>query len=264
LFRIGEFAQLSGLSTRALRNYDVRGIFHPAWTDPQTGYRYYSPAQLPQLRRLIALRDLGIPLADVARLLADGADLSATLERQRAELEIERSRIEANLVALGIRLETGRSGSDIVERMVSAQRAAVVGIGDHDVEGWFNHLEAVVRDSHARAPLPPGMLVPVSGERVEIFVPVSRPVEGGDVVTRRLPAESMATALHRGPYEGMQSVISEVEAWVTATGRISVGPRRILYLQFGADPGLGVPDAYLADHPRDYLTEIQIPIRPRE
>ncbi len=261
MFRIGEFAQLSGMSAKALRNYDVRGIFHPAWVDPQTGYRYYSPAQLPHLRRLIALRDLGIPLAVVARLVEERADLGATLELRRTELEAERSEIEAKLVALGIRVGNDRAGLDVVERAVPGQLVAVVGIGDGDAEEGFNHLESVVRDADARAPLPPGMLLHEVDPR-EIFVPVIKKVDTGGVVTRRLSAEAMATALHRGPYQGMYSVTADLEAWVIATGRTSGRPWRILYLQFGADSELGVPDAYLADHPSDYVTEIQIPVRP--
>lgn len=260
LFRIGDFAQLSGIRTKTLRNYDTRGIFHPAWVDPDTGYRYYSPSQLPHLRRLIALRDLGIPLAVVTKLAADGADLAEALKRRRSELEAERSRIEANLVALGIRVGMESSGLDVVERVTPPQLVAVLAVGDRDVEERFNHLEAVVRDATARAALPPGMLVH-PGDRREIFVPVTKSVAGGGVTTRRLPSESMATALHRGLYQGMDAVTAGLESWLEATGRTSEGPRRVLYLQFGADPELGVPEAYLAEHPRDYVTEIQIPIR---
>lgn len=259
MFRIGEFAQLSGIRAKTLRNYDTRGIFQPAWVDPDTGYRYYSPSQLPDLRRLISLRDLGIPLAIVGRLVAEGADLGAVLERRRQELETDRARIEANLVALGIRVDTDWSGLDVVERTVPAQLVALLPIGGLDAEEGFNLLEAVVRDAGVRAPLPPGMLLHPEGGQ-EIFVPVTGPVDGHGVSSSRLPSESMATALHRGPYEGMDTVVSALEAWVEATGGTPTGSRRVLYLQFGADPGLGVPEAYLAERPQDYVTEIQVPV----
>ena len=77
MFRIAEFAQLSGVSARTLRKWDDLGVFRPAWVDPVSGYRGYSPAQLPELRRVLALRDLGVPLAEIASLvrgMPDGLD----------------------------------------------------------------------------------------------------------------------------------------------------------------------------------------------
>ena len=68
MFRIGEFARLGGVSARMLRAWDELGLFRPAWVDPVTGYRSYSPAQLPELRRLPALRAVGVPPAELARL----------------------------------------------------------------------------------------------------------------------------------------------------------------------------------------------------
>jgi DNA-binding transcriptional MerR regulator len=40
--------------------------------DRYTGYRYYSLQQLPRLNRLLALRELGFPLAQIERLLREG------------------------------------------------------------------------------------------------------------------------------------------------------------------------------------------------
>jgi DNA-binding transcriptional MerR regulator len=43
---IGEMARDSGLSVSALRFYDGAGVLAPAWTDPQTGYRWYDDGQV--------------------------------------------------------------------------------------------------------------------------------------------------------------------------------------------------------------------------
>ena len=90
MFRIGEFASLGGVSAKMLRAYDALALFRPVWVDPTTSYRYYSPAQLPELRRIVALRHVGVPLAEIAGLVAGGEDLRAVLDRRRSELERER------------------------------------------------------------------------------------------------------------------------------------------------------------------------------
>ena len=87
MLRVGDFSQLARVTVRTLRHYDALGLLRPARTDPATGYRYYAVAQLARLSRVLALRDLGFPLAEVRRL-ADAdvapAELRAVLERRRA------------------------------------------------------------------------------------------------------------------------------------------------------------------------------------
>ncbi len=70
MFPIGQFARLAGISAKQLRAYDALGLFRPVWVDPSSAYRYYSPAQLPELRRILALRQLGMPLDEIGALVA--------------------------------------------------------------------------------------------------------------------------------------------------------------------------------------------------
>ena len=42
LFSIGDVAGLFNLSTGTLRHYETLGLITPEYTDPDTGYRYYS------------------------------------------------------------------------------------------------------------------------------------------------------------------------------------------------------------------------------
>jgi DNA-binding transcriptional MerR regulator len=69
LVSIGEFARRSGLSPRALRLYDDLGLLPPAQVDAGSGYRWYDPAELDTARLIAALRQLGLPLAEIAALL---------------------------------------------------------------------------------------------------------------------------------------------------------------------------------------------------
>lgn len=59
MFTIGEFSKLSGVSPRMLRHYEALGLFCPAEVGPDNGYRYYTAAQLPELRILPAALCLG-------------------------------------------------------------------------------------------------------------------------------------------------------------------------------------------------------------
>ena len=62
LLSIGEFAQAAGISTKALRYYERKGILKPYWIDQDTGYRYYGLYQLNQLNLIGIFLDLDICL----------------------------------------------------------------------------------------------------------------------------------------------------------------------------------------------------------
>ncbi len=62
---IGEFSDRSGLSAKRLRTYAAEGLLAPAAVDPGSGYRYYSPGQLADAQMIDALRQAGVPLAEI-------------------------------------------------------------------------------------------------------------------------------------------------------------------------------------------------------
>ncbi|WP_091619880.1 MerR family transcriptional regulator [Micromonospora peucetia] len=70
LLTTGEFATQSRLSLKALRLYNERGLLDPAHVDARTGYRYYGTAELDRARRIALLRGIGVPLVDIADVLA--------------------------------------------------------------------------------------------------------------------------------------------------------------------------------------------------
>jgi DNA-binding transcriptional MerR regulator len=254
MFRIGSFARLAGISAKQLRAYDELALFRPVWVDPANGYRYYSPAQLPELRRILALRQLSMPLDEIAGLVA-GGDLRGALERRRGELERERREIEERLQALQISV-AHEGGLDVVVRPVGVESVAVMRAAG-DVGEAFYELESYVRDLGRRAHRPPGALP----ESREIFVPVTGPVPNSERIEyRRLAACRAASVIHAGSYDGLGAARRALERWVAQSGLRADGPMRILYLQFGAEPELRVPRGYVVERDADLLTELQLPV----
>src|SRR5262249_49752517 len=90
MFRIGEFSKIAQVSGRLLRYYDQIGLLKPVRVDPETGYRYYSVSQLPELNRILALKELGLTLDQIARLLAghiSGDEIRGMLVMKKAQIE---------------------------------------------------------------------------------------------------------------------------------------------------------------------------------
>jgi DNA-binding transcriptional MerR regulator len=97
--RISDLAKLTKTSPRMLRHYDEIGLFKPARTY-ENGYREYSVDQLPELNRILALKDLGFTLEQILSLLHEHSPerLREMLVAQESELErrveLEQSRLE--------------------------------------------------------------------------------------------------------------------------------------------------------------------------
>ena len=270
MFKIGDFARLSGVTAKQLRHYDGLGLFRPVWVDPASGYRFYSPAQLPELYRIVTLKDLGVPLNEIARLVEEGTNLAAVLRRRRAELVAEREELERRLRTLDIRvdLDAATPRADVVIRRLEPELVAGLRVrldpGD-DLEPTFNELEAYVRDTGARAARPPVTVAhrwDEDGSRdVEATVPLRRRIAASDRITcRRLERTRAAALIHRGPYSGLPDARAVLAGWIHRAELRPAGALRIVYLQFGADPHLEVPRPFLAESARDFVTELQQPI----
>ena len=65
---IAEVARLTGLTSRALRFYEARGLVTPLRT--ASGRRHYGPAELERLHHIIAMKRAGLTLAQIQALTA--------------------------------------------------------------------------------------------------------------------------------------------------------------------------------------------------
>jgi DNA-binding transcriptional MerR regulator len=87
-YHIAEFAELGGVSAKTLRFYDKIGLLRPASVDPRTRYRLYSAHQLEDLASILALKNLGVPLAQVRKLTEKrGSDRRPILTELKRTLE---------------------------------------------------------------------------------------------------------------------------------------------------------------------------------
>lgn len=78
-FTIREFARLRNINVNSMRYYEKLGLLKPAYTDENTGYRYYKADQLAVLDKIILCINLGIPLKEMVTYI----DESGTLHSQK-------------------------------------------------------------------------------------------------------------------------------------------------------------------------------------
>ncbi|MGI5291525.1 MerR family transcriptional regulator [Nonomuraea polychroma] len=84
-WKIGQLAAATGVTVRTLRHFDQIGLLCPAERSA-AGHRVYTGDDVRRLYRILALRELRLPLAEIARSL-DGADLRETIAGQLEQVE---------------------------------------------------------------------------------------------------------------------------------------------------------------------------------
>ena len=83
-YTVGELAKRSGLTVRALHHYEKLGLLPPPGRT-QAGYRLYAERDVRVLHRILAYRQMGVALKEIAPLLsADAPPLLDVLTRQLA------------------------------------------------------------------------------------------------------------------------------------------------------------------------------------
>ena len=274
MFRIGEFSKIAQVSGRLLRYYDEIGLLRPEFTDPQTGYRYYSAHQLPRLNRILVLKELGLSLEQVARLL----ERDASTDEIRGMLTLRKAQIERTVQEEMIRIR------DIESRLKQL-----------DVHGKIDTPDVVLKSVPEQAYLAlrevlPGMdgirrivqkiataVPPIAGKQnignIAIvihspqFDPDALDVEVGYLVTGNVPEsvklaedrvltvrelpmiDTMATLVHVGTVDDRHQGYGQLANWLEAANYQIVGPGREILVK--------VPTAGKDD---EAVIELQFPV----
>jgi DNA-binding transcriptional MerR regulator len=273
MFRIGEFSKIAQVSGRLLRYYDRIGLFKPVRIDAESGYRYYSASQLPELNRILALKELGLTLDEIARLspqvstdemrgmlIGKKAQIEQALREEFVRMRYIESRInqierEGQLRDYAVVLKSVAAQPFLATRepamTLAACRAAAQDIGRlvlaHIHKKNLGHFVLV---NHSE-------LWEADHMDVEMGFLLNDPLEeelalpgGKRMRTRELPAvDFLATTVHTGIPELGYCGYSALGRWAEANNYHFAGPSREMFLRFPH------PDAV-----DEIVAEIQVPM----
>ena len=279
MFRIGEFSRLSRVSVRMLRHYDQLGLLKPLHIDSFTSYRYYSADQLPRLNRILALRDLGFSLEQIAGMLDEdlpSEQLLGMFKLRQAEIEQQMQIEQLRLARLEARIHQmngkgTRQMYDVILREIESQLVLSwreVVSDDDRMQYMFEEAETYIAPFNARADKPPMTIYHDQEYRekdidAEIILPLKFAITGTQemqvVQLPQIPAA--ACVIHTGDYATIYQAYNALLEWIEANGYRMAGPIREVYLRYTAD-GLGfdLPPTYLARDANSFVTELQLSV----
>jgi effector-binding domain-containing protein/DNA-binding transcriptional MerR regulator len=269
MMKIGDFSKLSRVSIKTLRYYDEMGLLKPIEIDRFTGYRYYSVSQLPRLNRILALKDMGFSLEQVAQVLNEGVSIEqlrgmlrlkrAELQQQIADEQAQLARVEARLN--DIAMEGTMPDYDVVIKQVGPQLVASVRdtLPSYPAVGsLFDEVYGYLARSGVNGFAAVGAAIwhddeyKTSDIDGEAAVFLKQPIpEGGRVKVYELPGATMASVVHKGAYNTFNRAYEAVLRWIEANGYRITAPSREVYL-YCTQP--------VRQDDESYVTEIQFPV----
>jgi effector-binding domain-containing protein len=264
LVPIGRFSRMTRLSVKALRHYAELALLVPAWIDPSSGYRYYRPGQANRAEAIRILRAVDMPLDEIREVLGEddpdmvGKRLQMHRERLQERLA-DQERMLRYLERL-IEREEGIMPYEVTIKQVDAQRVAgyrlhtnLRKIADDIGTGFGTVVHGVGSTPIVGAPfiVYHDVIDEQTDGDVEICVPVPPGATGDDgpVDWKDVPAATVASVVHRGPYDQIAPAYHTVSGWIQDHGHQVAGPPCEIYLN---DPQQVTPE--------ELLTEVQFPI----
>jgi len=235
-----------------------------------SGYRFYDAAQLSQLNRLVALKELGFTLEQVRSILVD----AISADELRGMLRMRQAQLQSQIAADALRLtqvearfriidaEGKMPTDDIQIKRIPAVRVAELtasaeGLDPQSIGPVIGPLYTDLMSQLERAD------VLVAGPAIAYYehqddgritvhaaVPiVAVPRDDRPFAVVDLPEiEQAATIVHHGSMDSVLTTVQTLARWIEATGHTSTGFSREHYLVCGA----GDPDTW--------VTELQEPI----
>jgi effector-binding domain-containing protein len=269
MFKIGDFSRLSRITVKALRYYDEIGLLKPVKVDQFTGYRYYSANQLPKLNFVLALKDMGLTLEEIATMINNSLssyEIKTIFRQKKDELkqkvDVQQSQLEQLEKVLkqiekeGIMPEYQITTKKVEPMLVASIRDVMPHYGD--VGQLYGEIFKHLGKKFIFKPAGPVMLIchdkeyKESDVDIEAIVPISKNISSSDKVkVYELPGlEEAAFTIYKGSYEGIGEVYNALMAWIESNGYQITGPDREIYF---TDPSK-VKD------PAENVTEIQLPV----
>jgi DNA-binding transcriptional MerR regulator len=252
-YRIGEFAELSGVSTKTLRFYDEIGLLRPAAVDPRTRYRLYLPQQLEELASILALKDVGASLTEVRNL----TNKAGSNQERREILGELKKEVEQSIQMATQSLKWIDATLDELEdferpiAVVVKRRPAVLVASIRSKVQSYSEIERFEQELLSELPVQSlgdlrGVLWHSCADsgflEGEPFVALKQRVPSRSVYDlKQLPPATLACAYSGLDFESAERSYAAIRRWMNTRGYRVAGPKRELYL--------------------DGLLEIQFPMR---
>jgi len=267
VLKIGDFSKMSKVTIKALRYYEEVSLITPKYIDESNGYRYYESNQLIEVSRIISLKQIGLSIEEIKKIIVNHEDLKSILENKKIEIENTILEHSYQLSKINYLLKEKNMKEEIFEKVVPS---CYVYYKDGKINEYSDIADFILKSGEECLKLNPDIKCAepeycyvnyLDGEYKEKNIKIryaqtvvknKKPFkESKNIKFMTVPDTKCICIYHKGPYSEISKSYSKIIKYVEDNGFKINGYIRECYID-------GV---WNKDSEDDYLTEIQIPIK---
>ncbi len=266
MYKIGEFSKMTKVTIKALRYYEKEGLLKPAFIDRYTNYRYYESSQLTDVSKIVSLRQMGLPIKDIKKILT-GADFFEILKQRKEIIENELNNYKLELSKINYLLEKKCMQKEIFIKEIPS---SIIYYSDGIVKNFAHISEFAVTTGTKCAKANPNLkccnpdycyISYLDGEYKEENIKIRYAqavenfgIETDDIKFMTVPKISAICIYHKGSYDNLRDSYNIILKYIEENEYEIIDNARECYID----------GCWNKERESEYLTEIQFPVRKRK
>lgn len=266
MYKIGDFSVLAKTTIKTLRYYEKEELLIPKKVDEVTGYRYYDSSQLLCLSKIVSLRQLGISIEIIRKILSLEIPLQDILRARKKEVEQEIFLRTEILSKIKFLLEEREMKYEVIVKEIPAY---TIYYKEGRIQRFSDLTEFIVSSGEECKKLNPSITClepdycyvsyldkPFKDHDMKVRYAQAvneRGKENENIHFEKLKPVEAVCIYHKGAYEGLTDAYAYVMRWIEENGyEITECPRERY-----------IDGMWNCSKIEDWLTEIEVPIRKR-
>lgn len=262
MYLISQFSKISGLTIKALRYYDEKGILIPSYRNIENKYRYYNDDDLEIALLIKLLRSLNFSIMEITEILdlvKNQEDLTYILQEKIKYIETNIlkekdliKKINNNTISLTKKSNHNNYIIDIIE-VDEIYVASIRFTGKYqDLDKYVPMLYKIVKNNcvgkHFNCYFDDDYS---ENANIELCIPIKKKISNSSVSCKKLPKIKALHTIHYGGYDNLYLAYKAVFKYANEHHLKILTPIRELYVK---NPGI-----IFKGNPNNYITEIFFP-----
>lgn len=155
MYSIGQFSIICNLNKKTLRYYDEIDLFKPAQIDVMNQYRYYEKSQIPIIQEILRLKEIGIPLEQIKRIISEhnSVQMNEIYIQRLKEIDIlvEQLKVQKDLIEAHLRNKTSMDEMTIAYTIYIGYFIEEGNVYYNQIRADYDNINTVISDFYSSA-----------------------------------------------------------------------------------------------------------------
>lgn len=261
MYKIGEFSQIVGLTTKTLRYYDKEGILSPSYRNKETGHRFYSELDVEKAELIADMRKFNFTISEMKDALRNIKNRDDFTDYLVEKVSITQGIIDGYAQLISEIKEYlsmyhySEKKQHMEEYVVFETELPNMKIASirfkgqyHEIGDYFEKLYGMINNQAVGSPVTCYFSLEYSDQAdIEVCVPILERVTAAGIICRNLAGGKALCVKHVGKYEGLKSAYKALFDYAHERHLEYIMPLIEIYRKGYGTSMEGNPDKYITE-----------------